>query len=155
MSSRVYLFFPPRDHEPPPTLRDRLNPHLSFLKLRRPFPVPRYSKRPDVTLYAIGPLFLLPTPSSPHCILQGPSRFPQHDLLWQPPAGHHSDERPRPRRKKCCRAQYRLNALASGYLKGLISWCQKSSPWSHCRKTPSSSSPSSSSSSSGRGKGSR
>ena len=30
MSSRVYLFFPPRGHEPPPTLRDRLNPHLSI-----------------------------------------------------------------------------------------------------------------------------
>ena len=29
VSSRVYLFFPPRGHEPPPTLRDRLNPHLS------------------------------------------------------------------------------------------------------------------------------
>ena len=30
MSSRVYLFFPPRGHEPPPTLRDRINPHLSL-----------------------------------------------------------------------------------------------------------------------------
>ena len=39
MSRRVYLLFPPRGHEPPPTLRDRLNPHLS-LKRRR-FPVPR------------------------------------------------------------------------------------------------------------------
>ena len=26
MSSRVYLFFPPRRHDPPPTVRDRLNP---------------------------------------------------------------------------------------------------------------------------------
>ena len=26
MSSRVYLLFPPRGHEPPPPLRDRLNP---------------------------------------------------------------------------------------------------------------------------------
>ena len=32
MSSRVYLFFPPRGHEPPPTFRDRLNPHLSAFK---------------------------------------------------------------------------------------------------------------------------
>ena len=31
MSSRVYLFFSPRGHEPPPTLRDRLNPHLKPL----------------------------------------------------------------------------------------------------------------------------
>ena len=30
MSSRVYFFFLPRDHEPPLTLRDRLNPHLSL-----------------------------------------------------------------------------------------------------------------------------
>ena len=30
MSGRVFLFFPPRGHEPPPTLRDRLNPHLSL-----------------------------------------------------------------------------------------------------------------------------
>ena len=30
MSSRVYLLFPPRGHEPPPTLRDRLNPRLSL-----------------------------------------------------------------------------------------------------------------------------
>ena len=30
MSGRVFLFFPPRAHEPPPTLRDRLNPNLSL-----------------------------------------------------------------------------------------------------------------------------
>ena len=30
MSGRVFLFFPPRGHESPPTLRDRLNPNLSF-----------------------------------------------------------------------------------------------------------------------------
>ena len=30
MSDRVCLFFPPRGHEPPPTLRDRLNPSLSL-----------------------------------------------------------------------------------------------------------------------------
>ena len=28
MSRRVYILFPPRGHEPLPTLRDRLNPHL-------------------------------------------------------------------------------------------------------------------------------
>ena len=27
MSIRIYLFFPPRGRKPPPTLRDRLNPH--------------------------------------------------------------------------------------------------------------------------------
>ena len=30
MSGRVFLFFPPRGHEPPPTLRNRLNPNLSL-----------------------------------------------------------------------------------------------------------------------------
>ena len=37
---------------------------------RHRFPVPRYAKCPDVALYAIGPLFLLPAPSSPHCTLR-------------------------------------------------------------------------------------
>ena len=89
MSSRVYLFFPPRGHEPPHTLRDRLNPHLS-LQHRR-FTTPRYAKRPDVALYAIGPLFLRPTSCFPHCTL----KVSEHDSLWQPPAAH-LDERPRP-----------------------------------------------------------
>ena len=69
MSSRVYLFFPPRGHKPPPTLRDRLNPHLSLSHRR--FPIPRYAKRSYVALYAIGTLFLLPAPSS----RTAPSRF--------------------------------------------------------------------------------
>ena len=30
MSGRVFLFFPPRGHEPPATLRDHLNPNLSL-----------------------------------------------------------------------------------------------------------------------------
>ena len=30
MSGRVFLFFLPRGHEPPPTLRNRLNPNLSL-----------------------------------------------------------------------------------------------------------------------------
>ena len=45
MSGRVFLFFPPRGHEPPPTLCDGLNPHRLQ---RRRFPIPRYyAKRPD------------------------------------------------------------------------------------------------------------
>ena len=82
ISTRVYLFFPPCGHEPPLTLRDRINPHLSLQ--RRRFPIPRYAKRPDVALYAIGPLFLLPILSSPHCTL----KVSEYDLLWQPPAAH-------------------------------------------------------------------
>ena len=82
MSGRVFLFFPPRGHEPPPTLRDRLNPYLSLWRHR--FLVLHYAERPDVALYAIGPLVLLPTPSSPHCAL----KVSEHDSLWQPPAAH-------------------------------------------------------------------
>ena len=37
---------------------------------RHRFPVPRYVKCSDVALYAIGPLFLLPAPFSPHCTLR-------------------------------------------------------------------------------------
>ena len=68
MSSRVFLFFPPRGHEPPPTPRDRINPPLSLY--RRRFPILRYAKCSDIALYAIDPLFHLPTPSSPHCTLK-------------------------------------------------------------------------------------
>ena len=68
----VFLFFPPRGHEPPPTLRDRLNPNLSLS--RHCFPIPRYAKRPNVALYTVGPLFLLPTPSFPHCALKVSAR---------------------------------------------------------------------------------
>ena len=111
MPGRVFLFFPPRDHEPPPTLRDRLNLNLSLYRHR--FPIPRYAKRPDVALYTVGPLFLLPTPSSAHCAL----KVSEHDSLWQPPAAH-SEERPRP--QKSSRALRCLNALAPGYLKGTV-----------------------------------
>ena len=111
MSGRVFLFFPPRGHEPPPTLRDRLNPNLSLSRHR--FPIPRYAKRPDVALYTVGRLFLLPTPSSPHCAL----KISEHDSLWQPPAAH-SEEHPRP--QKSSRAQRCLDALAPGYLKGTV-----------------------------------
>ena len=109
MSGRVFLFLPPRGHEPPPTLRDRLNPNLSLYRHR--FPIPRYAKRPDVALYTVGSFFLLPTPSSTHCTL----KVSEHDSLWQPPAAH-SEERSRP--QKSSRAQRCLNALAPGYLKG-------------------------------------
>ena len=95
MSSRVYVFFSPRGHEPSPTLRDRLNSYLSLQRHR--FPIPRYAKRPDVTLFAIGPLFLLPITFSPHCTL----KVSQHDSLWQPPTAH-SDERPRARKVFSC-----------------------------------------------------
>ena len=57
------------------------------------FSNPPYAERPDVALYTVRPLFLLPTPSSPHCAL----KVSEHDSLWQPPAAH-SEERPRPQK---------------------------------------------------------
>ena len=111
MSTRVYLLFPPRGHKSLPTLRDRLNPPLCLQ--RRRFPVPRYAKRPDVALYAIGPLFFLPAPSFPLCTLT----FSGDDLLWHPPATC-SDERPRPQTSS--RMQSCLNALTSSYLEGTV-----------------------------------
>ena len=109
ISSRA--FFPPRDHKPPPNFRGGLNPHPCLQRCR--FPAPRYAKRPGVVLYAIGPLFLLPTLSSPHCTL----KTSKHDSLWQPPA-ENSDERPRP--LKSSRADGCLNALTSSYLVGTV-----------------------------------
>ena len=41
-----------------------------YATMNRRFSIPRYAKRPDVALLAIDPLFLLPTPSSPHCTLE-------------------------------------------------------------------------------------
>ena len=110
-SSCVYLLFPRRGHKPPPTFRDCLNPHLCLQ--RRRFPVPRCVKRPDVALYVIGSLFLIPTPSSPHCTL----KVSEHDSLWQPPDAH-SDKRPRP--QKSSRAQRFVDAFIRGYLMDTI-----------------------------------
>ena len=114
MSSRVCFFFPPRGHEHPPTLHGRLNSHLSLQ--RRRFPISRYAKRPDVALDAIGPLVLLPTPSSPHCTLKAS----EYGSLWQPPAAH-SDGRPRP--QKSSHSQRRLKGLTPGCLKSTVVRC--------------------------------
>ena len=113
MSDRVFLCFLPRGHKPPPTLRDRLNPHTPCLRRHR-FPVPRYAKRPDVILYAIDPLLpLLPIPSSPYCTL----KISGHVSLWSLPAAH-SDGRPRP--QKYSRTQGYLSVLTSSYLEGTV-----------------------------------
>ena len=79
----------------PPSVTASTHTSLS-LQCRR-FPIPRYAKRPDVALYVIGPLFLLPTPSSLHCKL----KVSEHDSLWRPPAAH-SNERARPTKVFSC-----------------------------------------------------
>ena len=112
MSSHVYLIFPPYSHKPLLALCDHLNLHLCF-QCRR-FIVPCYAKHPNVALYVIGPLFLLPTPSSPHFTL----KFSERDSLWQPFAAAHLDERPHSH--KFSRAQRRLNALTPGYPEGTV-----------------------------------
>ena len=48
---------------------------------RHRFRITHDVKRPEVALHAIGPLFLLPIPSSPHCIL----KVSKHDSLSQSP----------------------------------------------------------------------
>ena len=68
MPTRVLLLFPPCGHTPLLTLHGRLNLHRCLQ--RRRFPVPRSNKRPNVALYAVDPLFLLPTPPS-QCTLVG------------------------------------------------------------------------------------
>ena len=68
MPTRVVLLFPPCGHSPLLTPRDRLNLHRCLQ--RRRFAALRSDKRPNVALYAVDPLFLLPTPPS-QCTLVG------------------------------------------------------------------------------------
>ena len=74
MSGRVFLFLPPRGHEPPPTLRDRLNPNLSLYRHR--FPIPRYAKR-CCWPYLIGQYPLSPVFGQKHPGTPGNSYFAQ------------------------------------------------------------------------------
>ena len=112
MSTLAFLFFPSRGYKPPPILRSHFNP--SSCHQHRRFPVLfRYIKRPDVTLYAIDPPFLLLTRSSPHCTL----RVSEHDSLWQPPAAHSGE---RHRRQVYFCAEGCLIALTSIYLEGMV-----------------------------------
>ena len=111
MSGRVSLFFPPRGHElgPPSVTASTQTSAFNAIVFQSPvMPNARMS-----LLYTVGPLFLLPTPSSSHCAF----KVSGHDSLWQPLAAH-SEERPRP--QKSSRAQRCLNALAPGYLKRTV-----------------------------------
>ena len=112
MSSRIYLLLSPRGHKPPPSLHHRFNPRFCIQCCH--FPIARYAKRLDVPLYPISPLFLLPTPSSPHCSFK-PSRFFEHNSFWQPLAAH-SDERLRPKR-------FFVRNVVSMLLQGLSRGC--------------------------------
>ena len=111
MSSRVYLFFPPCGHNLRSALGDRLNPPICLQ--RRRLSAPCYAKRPDVVMYAVNSLPLLPAPSSPHCTL----KVTEYDSLRQTPAAH-SDERPRPYKLFC--VQRCFNALTPSYFEGKI-----------------------------------
>ena len=110
-STRLIDVAPPRGYKPPPTFRDCINLHHCLQ--RRHFPIPRYAKRPDVALYAMDPLFLLPTPSSPHCTL----KVSEDGSHWQPPDAY-SDNPSRP--QKSSPSRRRLNALILDYLKGTV-----------------------------------
>ena len=70
MSSRVYLLFPTHGYEPPPTLRHRINPHLSLSRRRFPIPVMPNARMSLCT--QSGHSF--PFPSRP--LRNVPSRFP-------------------------------------------------------------------------------
>ena len=98
MTNRARPFFPPRGYEPPPTLPERLNLHLSFQ--RRLFSTHYYDTCPDTALYTIDPLLLFHTPSSPH----GNLKVSEHSSLRQPPAAHSYEwSHPQmPSRVQCC-----------------------------------------------------
>ena len=111
ISSRVSVLLTSCDHKPPPTLRDRLDPHLCLQ--RRRFPVLHYYdvKRPAFALHGADPLFLLRTSSSPYCAL----KVSEHGSLWQPPVAH-SDERSPPQKSSCahgCLNAFKFSDLES------------------------------------------
>ena len=70
VSSRVCLFFPPRDLEPPPTPHDCLNPHRSLQRRRLPFPsMPNF--RMSLCTQLVHSFSFPPRP-----LRTAPSRFP-------------------------------------------------------------------------------
>ena len=82
ISSRVYLFFPPRGHEPPPA--------LSAVAYQSP--VTSNARMPLCT-QSVHSFFFPPGP-----VRTAPSRFLNTiRFVWQPPAAH-SDEHPRPQK---------------------------------------------------------
>ena len=72
-----------------------------------------YAKRPDVALYAIGPIFLSPPPSSSYYIL----KIFEHGSLCQAPTAR-LNEHPRP--NNYSRVQRCFNALTPDHLEGMV-----------------------------------
>ena len=103
MSSRVYLFFPPLGHEPPPTLRDSFNPHPS-LQRRRKLSSPPLCQTPECRSVRANRSTL--SPSHPVLSALRTLKVSEHDSLCLAAArrSHHSGECPRPQ-KKLSRAQ--------------------------------------------------
>ena len=100
MSSRVYLFFPLRGHEPPPTLRDGLNPHpVAFQSPALP------NARMSHCTQSVHSFSFPPRP-----LRTAPSRFPNTTRFGSRPPLIRISAPPRPQRSS--RAQRCLNALA-------------------------------------------
>ena len=71
MSGRAFLFFPPRGHEPPPTLRDRLNQTSAFNAIVFQSPV-MPNARMSLCTQSVHSSFSFP----PRPLRTAPSRFP-------------------------------------------------------------------------------
>ena len=112
MSGRVFLFLPPRGHEPPPTLRDRLNPNLSLYRHRLTQSPVMPNARMSLCTQSVHSFSFPPRP-----LRTAPSRFPNMIRFGnRPPLIRRSV----PAHKSLARAQRCLNALAPGYLKGTV-----------------------------------
>ena len=114
MSSHVYLFFPPRGHGLPPTLRDRLSPHLSLQNAVAFHSPAMPNARMSLCTQSVHSSFSFP----PRPLCTAPLRFPNTIRFFgsRPP---HSDEHPHPQ-KKSSRAQRCLNAVSCAVPR----WCK-------------------------------
>ena len=108
MSIRANFFFSPRGHKPLPTLHDRLNPQLCLQ--RRRFPIPRYAKRPDVTVRSQSTTF------QPRPLRTVSSRFPNTIRFGnRPPLVRMSAPAHKSLRPQCC-----LSAPTPSHLEGTL-----------------------------------
>ena len=96
MSSRVYLFFPPRGHEPPRPPSVTVSVHSSAINAIALHSLAMPNARMSLCTQSV------------HYFSFPPLKVSEHDSLWQSPAAH-LDERPCP--QKPSRSQRRHNAL--------------------------------------------